>query len=71
MSWGGTFGLIDLLAPFGHGSIGAREIARHPPDVPFYFARLDRAGQVRKVVEGDRNRGKRGLVRAHYMDEVA
>ena len=68
---GDTLWFIDLLAPFGHGRVIAREIARHPPDVPFYFARLDRQGRVKKVVEGDRNRGKRGLVRAHFMDEAA
>tara|TARA_R100000322_G_scaffold167633_1_gene135855 strand:+ start:723 stop:1166 length:444 start_codon:yes stop_codon:yes gene_type:complete len=68
---GDTLWFIDLLAPFGHGRAIAREIARHPPDVPFYFARLDRQGQVKKVVEGDRNRGQRGLVRAHFTDEVA
>jgi cytolysin-activating lysine-acyltransferase len=68
---GDTLWFIDLLAPFGHGRTVAREIARHPPDVPFYFARLDRRGQVKKVVEGDRNRGRRGLVRAHFTDEVA
>lgn len=63
---------LDLIAPFGHGRQIARHIARHPPEGAFRFARLDRAGNLRKVVLGDATRGRRGLVQAVlYADEVA
>ncbi|MCZ7675313.1 MAG: toxin-activating lysine-acyltransferase [Roseovarius sp.] len=44
---------LDLLAPFGHGRVVARHIARNPPPEPFRFARIDAAGKLRKVVRGD------------------
>jgi len=44
---------LDLLAPFGHGRIVARTIARSPPEEPFWFARIDQSGALRKVVRGD------------------
>jgi cytolysin-activating lysine-acyltransferase len=63
---------LDLIAPFGHGRQVARHIARNPPEEPFRFARLDRAGNLRKVVLGDAGRGRRGLVEALQFDaEVA
>lgn len=59
---------IDLLAPFGHGRIIARTIARNPPPEPFYFARLDGQGRLAKIVEGDPTRGRRGFVGARRME---
>lgn len=44
---------LDLIAPFGQGHQVARSIARSPPQEPFWFARLDRFGKLRKVVRGD------------------
>lgn len=44
---------VDLIAPFGDGPKVARHIARNPPQEPFWFARLDGRGRVRKVVTGD------------------
>lgn len=71
--WGAGDNLwfVDLLAPFGHGAQVARHIARHPPEGPFFFARIGAGGRVRKVVEGDASRGKRGLVRATLFKEAA
>lgn len=43
---------LDILAPFGHGTQVARHIARNPPGEPFFFARLGKAGALRKVVRG-------------------
>lgn len=62
---------IDLIAPFGHGPQVARHIARHPPEGPFFFARLGTDGRVRKIVEGDASRGRRGLVRAFALQDEA
>lgn len=59
---------IDLIAPFGHGPQVARHIARHPPKEPFFFARMGPDGQVRKVVEGDSSRGRRGFVQALLLN---
>ncbi|WP_299351827.1 toxin-activating lysine-acyltransferase [uncultured Shimia sp.] len=52
---------LDLLAPFGHGRVVARNIARNPPPEPFQFARIDASGRVRRVVRGDarKPRGQR------------
>jgi len=61
---GDTLWFLDLIAPFGHGLQVARHIARHPPNERFFFARLGLGGTVRKVVEGDATRGRRGLVKA-------
>ena len=58
---------LDLLAPFGHGRMVAREIARKPPEGPFYFARLDKQGYVRKVVQGDASRPIRHRVQAFHV----
>ncbi|PSL18173.1 toxin-activating lysine-acyltransferase [Shimia abyssi] len=44
---------VDLIAPFGHGRHVARTIARNPPKEPFWFARIDDKGALRKVVRGD------------------
>ncbi|MGR3713169.1 MAG: toxin-activating lysine-acyltransferase [Shimia sp.] len=50
---GKTLWFLDLLAPFGHGRIVARSIARTPPNEPFFFARLTTDGTLRKVVHGN------------------
>ena len=62
---------LDLIAPFGHGRQVARHIARHPPEGPFHFARLDRQGNLRKVVTGDAGQGRRGLVSARLFEGEA
>lgn len=62
---------IDLIAPFGHAGMVARHIARHPPEGPFYFARMGEGGVVDKVVQGDASKGRRGLVRAFQMQGVS
>lgn len=64
--WGAGSGLwfLDLLAPFGHGRMVARHIARNPPPEPFCFARLGRDGQIRKVVRGDAGAPLGGRVQA-------
>ncbi len=58
---------LDVLAPFNHGTMIARHIARNPPEGPFYFARLGRGGLVRKVVRGDGSR-RDGRVRAFFVE---
>ncbi|WP_197916176.1 toxin-activating lysine-acyltransferase [Thiosulfatihalobacter marinus] len=62
---GSRLWFLDLLAPFGHGRIVARSIARNPPPEPFWFARLDDSGALRKVVRGDATApaGRRVLAR--------
>lgn len=50
---GDTLWFLDLLAPFGHGRLVARHIARKPPEEPFFFARLDAQGGVKRIVRGD------------------
>lgn len=50
---GSNLWFLDLIAPFGQGLAVAKHIARSPPEEPFYFARLDAKGHVRKVVRGD------------------
>lgn len=55
---GDTLWFLDLLAPFGHGRIVARQIARTPPPEAFYFARLDATGGVQRVVCGDASRAR-------------
>lgn len=58
---------LDILAPFGHGKMVARHIARNPPEGPFYFARLGKKGKARKIVRG--NAGlRRGRVRSYMLD---
>lgn len=52
-SRGGSLWFLDVLAPFNHGKVVARHIARNPPAEPFYFARLNHTGAVRKVVRAD------------------
>lgn len=58
---------LDILAPFDHGRMIARHIARNPPEGPFYFARLGKGGQPRKVVRGDAS-ARRNRVRAYFVD---
>lgn len=58
---------LDVLAPFNHGKMVARHIARNPPEGPFYFARLGKGGVVRKVVRGDGTR-RSGRVHAYFVD---
>ncbi len=41
---------MDILAPFGHGRVVARHLARNPPAEAFRFARIGPDGRVRKVV---------------------
>jgi cytolysin-activating lysine-acyltransferase len=62
---------LDLMAPFNHGRMVAREIARTPPEGPFYFARLDPQGHVRKVVLGDKSRPIRQRLQAFYVSPTA
>lgn len=50
---GNNLWFLDILAPFNHGRIVARHIARNPPEGPFYFARLGEGGILRKVVRGN------------------
>ena len=61
---------IDLIAPFGHGTMVARHIARNPPEGAFYFARMGAGGTVSKVVQGDASQGRRGLVKAFLAPEA-
>lgn len=62
---------MDILAPFGHGAMVARHIARNPPEGPFFFARVGADGAVSKVVQADASRGRRGVVNAFRMNEAA
>ena len=66
---GSNLWFLDVLAPFHHGRVVARHIARNPPDTPFYFARLDDQGRVRKVVCG--NAAARGPERVRTYFRVA
>ena len=50
---GGTLWFLDLLAPFDHGGMVARHIARNPPPEPFYFARLNDKGKISRVIRGN------------------
>jgi cytolysin-activating lysine-acyltransferase len=50
---GGALWFLDILAPFNHGKMVARHIARQPPPEPFYFARLNEKGQIRRIVRAD------------------
>jgi cytolysin-activating lysine-acyltransferase len=61
---------LDILAPFGHGRVVAQHIAREPPEGPFYFARLGKAGKTRKVVRGDASM-RVGRVRSYHLDQLA
>ena len=62
---------MDIIAPFGHGRTVANFVARNPPEEPFWFARVGSEGKIFKVVEGDASRGRRGLVRAFQLDDLA
>jgi len=64
---GSNLWFLDVLAPFNHGRMIARHIARNPPDGPFYFARLGREGAVRKVVKGDASHPG-NTVQAFFVD---
>jgi cytolysin-activating lysine-acyltransferase len=50
---GSDLWFVDILAPFDHGRIVARHVARNPPPEPFRFARLGPDGKLRKIVRGD------------------
>jgi cytolysin-activating lysine-acyltransferase len=63
--------LLDVLAPFGHGLQIARYIARNPPPHTFWYIRSSEDGRVRKVVECDVTRGRRGFLRALQPLEVS
>jgi len=58
---------LDILAPFGHGKMVARHIARTPPEGPFYFARLGKGGRTRKVVRGDSS-VRKNRVHSFHLD---
>lgn len=62
--------LIDVLAPFGHGLQVARFIARNPPPRPFWYIRSSEDGTVKKAVECDITRGRRGFVKAFKAEFV-
>ena len=64
---GNNLWFLDVLAPFNHGKMVARHIARNPPEGPFYFARLGKDGAVKKVIRGDASR-KSGRVQAYFVD---
>ena len=57
---GSQLWFMDILAPFGHGKVVARHIARNPPEEAFHFARINSEGRVRKVINVD---GPVGAVR--------
>lgn len=65
---GSNLWFLDILAPFGQGRQIARHIARNPPEGPFYFARLGKTGQVRKVVRGDASKRRKGRVQAFFIN---
>lgn len=62
---------IDMIAPFGHGRTVAMHIARNPPPGPFFFARRGELGRLKKVLECDASKGKRGMVRCHPVERRA
>lgn len=68
---GGNLWFLDLIAPFGHGLQVARHLARNPPDGPFYFARLDSTGKIRKVTRGDASKGRRGQITTFQVSHSA
>lgn len=68
---GDNLWFLDLLAPFRHGRLVARHIARNPPEGPFYFARLDRKGRVSKVVRGDAAAQGKDRLRSFFVDRTA
>ncbi len=60
---------LDLLAPFGHAGQVARHIARKPPEGPFFFARINAKGEVRKVVQGDASQRQGRRMQAFRLKE--
>lgn len=67
-SSGKNLWFLDILAPFNHGKIIARHIARQPPEGPFFFARLGPDGMVRKVVRADA--GKRSnRIKTYFVEQ--
>ena len=68
-AWNGKGALwfLDVLAPFDHGRLVARHIARNPPPEPFYFARLNTAGQVRKVVRAEASARGRDRMKTFHL----
>lgn len=54
--------LMDVIAPFGHGRDVGRVIARMPPNRTFHYLRMWPDRTVRRVVECDPRRGRRGLI---------
>jgi len=53
---GSNLWFLDLIAPFGQGAQVARHIARNPPAEPFWFARVDQNGRLKRVVQGEASR---------------
>ncbi len=68
---GNNLWFLDIIAPFGHGKQIIRHLARNPPEGPFYFGRVGPDGKIRKVVEGDKNRGRRGMVHSYTISRDA
>ncbi len=67
---GSNLWFLDILAPFDHGTMIARHIARNPPDGPFYFARLGKGDTLRKIVRADASARGRDRLRAIFVDPV-
>ena len=65
---GSNLWFLDILAPFDHGRMVARHIARHPPPDPFRFARLGPDGRIAKVVRGDAMARGAERVQAFFVD---
>jgi cytolysin-activating lysine-acyltransferase len=57
---GNELWFMDILAPFGHGGIVARHIARNPPAEAFGFARVGADGRIRKIIRVPRTANKVG-----------
>jgi len=64
---GDNLWFLDLLAPFGHGRMVARHIARNPPPERFRFARLDARGRVARVIVGDATAPRGQRVSARHI----
>lgn len=65
---GSELWFMDILAPFGHGKVVARHIARNPPAEAFHFARVRANGHVRKVINVDSAEGVARAIRPVNFD---
>lgn len=61
---------MDILAPFGHGRVVARHIARNPPADAFHFARLGPDGRLARVVSVAAAQGARRAIRPRVLAPV-